>query len=691
MAPDDTIHPLGPPWTDVRLLSLPDPAQAHLVAATEDHLLTLTLRADPETPGGWATDPGPRRRVDGVPVRLATEGEDVALVYDDNSVQMVSRRYGWASRGHHLTSFTAIQDVVFVRDRGFLYVIGSWQGDDGPEGGPKGGKPQYGSCLLDSRTGELVLYYDLDPKGFKESMLKKNLRSFIQSQEQTPEARMTREEWSEGLYDGSTEGGHFIVQRIQVPAIPQTYSAEQDLTVDIRLAPKDQLKRLRAIYDVPGVVGQIPLRVELQISDTDGVGHAVPTDTIEMIEQDPDLVIRFPWSFQKPGDYTVVPSVFLGPAMRMLEMPGRLPVRPNNPFEHGPGLNEGNAYLFVGHEEMLARLMEDVRRNNVMVCGSRRQGKSSLLNMLLPRLRNISGGDIVAARVSFDLVQKSGTRSGESVGVIQALFAELRLNEEYQRIFALPDPASITDKPTAINAVADLCQQLREALGESARLVLLADEVNKVNEFGDAAEFLGALLNDYARSFRLVAFGVPGDFGHNVDTLNNSGFPRFLTQRRFLRPLSNQEITALASGPIKGRYDIDRGALEELVMRAAGRPFDAQVMLRKALDQTIEQKRTTLRARDIVRAFHGELVTTYQSYLMDVMKAAEAACPDEINDWKEELEADFWAGVKMINGLDSKSSAAHKEIMKYGFVRGDYGEYLNIPPAMLAAWVGLAE
>jgi len=693
---DETVHTLGSPWTDVRLLALPDPNRHELVATTDNQLLTLTLNRDRKAHGGWTARIGARRRLDGVPARLTTDTEDVALAYEDNSVQMVSRRYGWASRGHHLTSFTTIHDIVFVRDRGFLYVIGSWRGDDeekddGADDDQAGNKSRFGTCLLDSRTGELILYYDLDPAGFDEASLTTELIRFIQSQEHTPEARMTWEQWSEGQYDGSTEGGYYIVHRIKAPGVQKTYCAEQDLTLEIRLVPEEPLKRLRPIYDVPGAVGQMPLRVEVQISDADGVGHAVPTDTIEVVEDGSDVLVRFPWYFQKPGDYTLAPAAFLGPAMQVLEVPGRLPVRPNNPFEHGPGLNEGNAYLFVGHEEMLSRLIEDVRRNNVMVCGSRRQGKSSLLNMLLPRLCNVVGGDIVAARVSFDLVRKSGSGRGDSVGVIQALFAELSLNEEYQRIFTLPDPDSITDNVRAKNAVANLCQQLREALGESARLVLLADEVNKVTDFDDAAEFLGALLNDYARSFRLVAFGVPGDFSQNVDTLSNSGFPRFLTQRRYLRPLSDQEITTLATDPIQGRYDVDPAALDELIKRAVGRPFDAQVMLSKALDRNIVEGRTVLRADDVVRAFHTDLVTIYQSYLMDVLKAAEAACPNEIKDWKEELKADFWAGVRLINNLSKADSNAHKEILKYGFVRGDAGQYINLPPAILAAWAGYTE
>jgi hypothetical protein len=685
---------LDTPWSDVRLLSVPDTTVATFVATTDEHILTLSLTEDDATPGALTTEIGPRRRLDGTPVRLTADGEDVALVFDDNSVQLLSRRYGWASRGHHLTSFTTIHDVVFMSERGFLYVIGTWDDSaaDGA-GGKDGGKRKtlFGTCLLDSRSGDLVLYYDLDPKGFDEAALSKDLLDFIRAQERIPDAQMSQEDWSQGLYDGSAEGGNFILQRISVPASQQTYCEGQDLTLEIRLAPKDPLKRLRPIYDVPGAVGQMPLRVELQVSDADGVGHAVPTDTVELIDRKPDVLVRFPWHFHRSGDYTVEPSVFLGPAMRALALPERLPVRPNNPYEHGPGLTESNAYLFVGHDEMLSRLEADVRRNNVMVCGSRRQGKSSLLNMLLPRLRNIGSGDLVAVRVSFDLVEKSDTEGGHSIGVIRAMLAELHQYEEYQRIFALPDPDTITDRVKAKNAVADLCQQLHEVLGENARLILLADEVNKFIEYEDRAEFIGALLNDYSRSFRLVAFGLPVDFGQHVNTLSNSGFPRFLTQRRFLRPLSDREITALATGPIKGRYEVDRAALDELIKRAAGRPFDAQVMLRKALDQTIGEGRSTLNAKDIVRAFHAELVPTYKSYLMDALTAAEAACPDEIKDWKEELKADFWEGVRIINGLDSQSSAAQAEILKYGFVRGDNGEYLNIPPAMLAAWVGLTE
>ena len=540
---------LDKPWSDVRLLSVPDTDVPEFIATTDEHLLTLTLAGDAATPGTLTTRIGPRRRLDGNPVRLTAAGEDVALVYDDNSVQMLSRRYGWASRGHHLTSFNSIHDVVFMSERGFLYVIGTW---DESAGGTGSDKPLYGSCLLDSRSGDLILYYDLDPKGFDEATLSTDLLSFIRAHERIPDARMSKEEWGEGLYDGSAEGGNFILQRISVPPSQMTYCEGQDLALEIRLTPKDPLSRLRPIYDVPGAVGKMPLRVELQISDAEGVGHAVPTDTVELVELGSDVVVRFPWRFHRSGDYTVAPSVFLGPAMRVLELSERLPVRPNNPYDHGPGLTEGNAYLFVGHEEMLSRLEGDVRRMNVMVCGSRRQGKSSLLNMLLPRLRNIGSGDLVAARVSFDLVEKSDSAGGHSVGVIRALLAGLHRNEEYQRIFALPNPDTITDRAKAKNAVADICQQLHDVLGENARLIMLADEVNKLIDFKDRAEFIGALLNDYSRSFQIVAFGLPVDFSAHVNNLSNSGFPRFLTQRRFLRPLSDQEITALATGPHQG-------------------------------------------------------------------------------------------------------------------------------------------
>jgi hypothetical protein len=625
-------------------------------------------------------------------VRLTADGEDVALVFDDNSVQLLSRRYGWASRGHHLTSFTTIHDVVFMSERGFLYVIGTWDDSaaDGA-GGKDGGKRKtlFGTCLLDSRSGDLVLYYDLDPRGFDEAALSKDLLDFIRAQERIPDAQMSQEDWSQGLYDGSAEGGNFILQRISVPASQQTYCEGQDLTLEIRLAPKDPLKRLRPIYDVPGAVGQMPLRVELQVSDADGVGHAVPTDTVDLTEHNNDVVVRFPWRFHKSGDYTVEPSVFLGPAMRVLSLPGPVPVRPGNPFEYGPGLTESNAYLFVGHEEMLSHLAEDVRSMNVMVCGSRRQGKSSLLNMLLTRLRSIGSGDIVAVRVSFDEVLESDSPGRASVGVIRALLSELHRYEEYVRVFALPDPDTITNEHKAKAALANIGREINEAYGSSGRLVLLADEVNTFEHFSDTGQFISSMLNYNADFFRIIAFGLPG--GYEVNTLNNSALPSLLLQRRFLRPLSDREITALATGPIQGRYDIDSDALTELIRRAAGRPFDAQVMLRKALEKNIGEGRSTLSAKDIIRAFHAHLVPAYQSYLLDALKAAQTADLEEMQDWEEELKADFWKGLRIINNLDSKRSPARKEIWKYGFLRGDTGEYLNLPPAMLAAWVGSKE
>lgn len=697
---DGQSHDLPDPWPSILFAQTVSDLPNQLIAViasqldvTASQLMELGLKYA-EASGGGKLRPtlGGIRRLFRTPSLLTTEGNQAAAAYEDQTVQVFSRRFGWTSLGHHLLSLRSILDLQLMVDRRLLLAIGEWteRGQQSTNTATEGER-ELGACLLDSRAGNVIVYFnvpDIEPEDLKER-LRALARQFV-NRAQTE--KLAERDWCEGRFEGSERGGDYILKRLAICLPEKTYTEGRDVQVTFDLMPRKPLNVVRKVYETRVDQNQMPLNLGLVVTSPDGTDRSIPSANVHIHENGgKGLQVSFPWRFEQIGDHRLSVSMYLGPAVRGEIVPSRLQARPLNPYYHGVGIGEDdNRYLFVGHARLLKQLEREARQSTFMVCGSRRQGKSSLLKMLKHSLRSGGQGETVVVDLSFDQLERGGPNdpNASARDFVHGIFRGIVADEEYCSLLEVETPPEIATVKGAKDSLSRLLENLPTVYGRSARLVVLVDEFNTFLKFGDHGETIGSFIESFhGQGFRVVSFGLPFESAGEVDIRQNSGIFRFFTEKLYMDPLDDREIERLATDPVHGRFGIEDSALQELVRRAAGRPFDAQVMLRKGLDRTIDDDREAIRTEDIVNAFETDLSQIYGQDYSEVFNDFEAQEREEAQEWKRMLAPDvFWESVQEINSWQESESRAFSLFFEQGYVKAR-GRTLHIPPALLHAWV----
>ena len=701
LGPGKSVLKLDMPWREVVAAAQAEPGDDRLVIITHDQLFEVKLEraADDKL----LTRICHKHRLAGSAVLLNVNGDTAAVGFEDNTIQLFSKRFGWASRGRHLLSFDRLRAVIVAPERGFTFVIGNW--DVAVEGGrgftdiiPKLDRTDesdnvgsIGVCILDSRTAETIIYYEIAERS--RDKVVKALRKVGAQAKLHGQERLNKAEREEGRYDGTDDCSRFILQHVEWSLDDVTYVNNVPHKIEVRFEPKRPLTKLRHIYEIEGRKAiQMPLRIEVVITEPDGASHSVPTDDVVTKNSGSGIAMTVPWTFRMDGDLRLTVNMFLGPAIRTIEFETPLKSRPDNPFNYGPALGKEKAYMFYGHEKTLDKLDADIRNSSRKVCGSRRQGKSSLLFALENRLRSNARNDMLVVSMSFDsLVNNSGNSQSESaVDFVNLIFEKIAMDEKYSRQMGVEMAPRLSSPNEAKQKLQELVEEVKQVFGPNGRLVVLIDEYNAFLEFADYGEYIGTFFQDMDPTLRAIAFDLPYSRKHSkekeLDAKQNSGLFRFFQQIYYMQPLEPKEIEALAREPIRGRYNIDTDALDELVTRSAGRPYDAQVMLRSSIGRLINDNRKVITAGDVVDAFEMELTPTYRRDYFEPIEHFIKADGPAANNMLSALKDNFWDNVRIINGESEGNSAIHPHAFEYGYVSGHVGQDVHLPPALLNAW-----
>jgi hypothetical protein len=411
----------------------------------------------------------------------------------------------------------------------------------------------------------------------------------------------------------------------------------------------------------------------------DAASHSVSTKDINIQElEGGELEVTFPWKFERFGDYLLDIQLFLGPAFKKIVTEIKLQVRPMNPYYYEHGVADMH-YLFTGHKKLLDDLIE-MRKSNLLVLGSRRQGKSTLLQMLCYELRK-NEEDIVVVDLTFDSLDKTSS----AFDFIKQIFSRIESIKEYQDLLESYQRSLMKDFNSAQDALSKFLQQLPSQLGTSARLVVLVDEFNSFTKFEDKGEAIGSLISKY--DFNVIAFGIPYNVAGEIDIKSNSGLPRFFTEKKYIEPLTPTEIRNLAEKPINGRYIINTSVLNKLCDFAQGRPFDAQVMLKAGLQSAIRKGKEEITLTDIEEAFRNKLTEIYKDHYIKVLDTFDKDYHDIAKQWRTILNKDgLLTATKIFNDLKIDEIGDFFWLFfEVGYVKSS-GTTLHLPPALLNAW-----
>lgn len=267
-----------------------------------------------------------------------------------------------------------------------------------------------------------------------------------------------------------------------------------------------------------------------------------------------------------------------------------------NPYIAGaPVLDDG---MFFGREKLLARMMNVLHHNSLMITGERRIGKTTFLYHLKKALEKDDATDYRFFPVFTDLQ-----------GVPEAAFFHAVMSDVVDALDLSPATVSaLRFRPeTEAYDGRDFSHDLQQVIAElktrttkRVKLALLIDEVDVLNEYSDR-------INQRLRSIFMKTFSE-----HLVAIMSGVGIRRnwksegspwynFFDEVE-LTGFSREEAEALIRTPVQGYFRYSVAAVETILAESGMKPYLIQKLCIHAVNRMLEDGRTRVSEEDVAAA-----------------------------------------------------------------------------------------
>ena len=264
-----------------------------------------------------------------------------------------------------------------------------------------------------------------------------------------------------------------------------------------------------------------------------------------------------------------------------------------NPYIAGaPILNDD---MFYGRRKLLARIMNVLHHNSLMITGERRIGKTTLLYQLKKALEADDTTEYRFFPVFIDLQ-----------GVDENTFFQSVMADTIEAVRLSPEGAAglrFRSEHTEYHGrdfshdLQRIVEELKRRTPKKVKLALLIDEVDVLNSYSER-------INQRLRSIFMKTFSE-----HLVAIMSGVGVKRIWTSEGSpwynffdeieLTPFSREEAEALVRQPVDGYFRWDAEAVEAVLRWSGGKPYLVQKMCIHAVNHMLEEGRTTVTADDV--------------------------------------------------------------------------------------------
>jgi tetratricopeptide (TPR) repeat protein len=251
--------------------------------------------------------------------------------------------------------------------------------------------------------------------------------------------------------------------------------------------------------------------------------------------------------------------------------------------------------MFFGRQKLMARILNVLHHNSLMITGERRIGKTTFLYHLKKALTRDEGTEYRFFPVLTDLQ-----------GVPESAFFHAVLSDVVEAL--QPSPATLAQlryRPEAedydgrdfSHDLQRLIEELKAKTPKRVRLVLLIDEVDVLNEYSER-------VNQRLRSIFMKTFSE-----HLVAVMSGVGIKRtwnsevspwynFFDEVE-LTPFTREEAEELIRTPVVGVFRYHAEAVEAILAASQLRPYLIQKFCIHAVNHMLEEGRTTVTRRDV--------------------------------------------------------------------------------------------
>jgi hypothetical protein len=265
-----------------------------------------------------------------------------------------------------------------------------------------------------------------------------------------------------------------------------------------------------------------------------------------------------------------------------------------NPYIAGAPVLDDD--MFFGRRKLLARILNVLHHNSLMITGERRIGKTTFLYHLKKQLQEDEGSEYRFFPVFTDLQ-----------GVTEADFFHALMSDVVE---ALPPSAATSallrfrseegqayDGRDFSHDLQRVIEDLKRGTTKLVKLVLLIDEVDVLNEFSER-------VNQRLRSIFMKTFSE-----HLVAVMSGVGIRRIWTSEGSpwynffdeieLSAFSREEAEALIREPVGGVFRWEAEAVERILTLSLLKPYLIQKFCIHSVNRMLEEGRTTITAADV--------------------------------------------------------------------------------------------
>jgi tetratricopeptide (TPR) repeat protein len=264
-----------------------------------------------------------------------------------------------------------------------------------------------------------------------------------------------------------------------------------------------------------------------------------------------------------------------------------------NPYIAGAPVRDED--MFFGRQKLLARILNVLHHNSLMITGERRIGKTTFLHHLKGALEGDEGTEYKFFPVSTDLQ-----------GVPEADFFHAVMSDVVEQVRPGPETlAALRHRPEDTRYDGrdfshDLQRVIEELKGRTplkVKLALLIDEVDVLNEYSER-------VNQRLRSIFMKTFSE-----HLVAIMSGVGIKRIWNSEGSpwynffdeieLTAFSPEEAEALIRQPVEGVFRYEPDAVEKILAASALKPYVIQKFCIHAVNRMLEEGRTVVTAEDV--------------------------------------------------------------------------------------------
>jgi hypothetical protein len=265
-----------------------------------------------------------------------------------------------------------------------------------------------------------------------------------------------------------------------------------------------------------------------------------------------------------------------------------------NPYIAGAPVLDDD--MFFGRRKLLARIMNVLHHNSLMITGERRIGKTTFLYHLKKQLEADQAGDYRFFPVFIDLqgVSEDDFFHSLMADTVEALLPSAA-TQELLRFKA--EEGQAYDGRDFSHDLQRVVEELKTRTPRLVKLVLLIDEVDVLNEFSER-------VNQRLRSIFMKTFSE-----HLVAVMSGVGIKRIWTSEGSpwynffdeveLSAFSREEAEALIREPVNGVFRFQPEAAERILELSTLKPYLVQKFCIHSVNRMLEEGRTTITAEDV--------------------------------------------------------------------------------------------